>query len=169
MWEFFAQHLGWIAAIIASLGGLGVAFAIIAFGLPAAIVLSKLVDALSGAIGFFKTPAGQGAAMMLIFLAAFVAGDVHRTRIDQAQWHAQQAAAAAAAARHDAELQSFATADADARIADVEARAKDLQQKVIDYEKTIAARKMSACLATSDDARGLQRIEHAPVAGQHSR
>ena len=161
----FIQHIVWLVALTTSLGGIGVAIAVFAFGLPVALAIARVLGAFAALIAFLRTPVGQAAAVVVMVVAAFVAGDVHRLRLDQAQWCAQQASAEQRAA----ELERFAAAEADARIADVEARAKDLQQKVAEYEKTIAERKSVACLASPEDSRGLQRIEPSAAARQRPR
>src|SRR5215510_547511 len=94
MWHFFASHLWTILGLVASFGTIGVGVAVLAFGVPAALIVARLVAVAREALRFLATPTGQAAAVVGLCLASFVAGDIRRTRLDDAAWRAREEQAA---------------------------------------------------------------------------
>jgi hypothetical protein len=168
MWHFFASHIWTILGLVASFGAVGVAVAVLAFGVPAALILAQVTGVVREAVRFLATPTGQAVAVIALCLVAFAAGDIRRTRLDDAMFRAREAAAARAAQERDARIAQETAADAATRIAALAQQAHDLQQKVIDYERTLATRDDRACLATPDDVRSLRGLapDGAPAAAR---
>jgi hypothetical protein len=166
MWHFFASHIWTILGLVASFGAVGIAVAVLAFGVPAALILAHVAGFAREVARFLSTPTGQAVAVIALCLVAFAAGDIRRTRLDDAAWRVREAAAARAAEQRDARLAEETAADAAARIATLAHQAQDLQQKVTDYERTLATRDDRACLATPDDVRSLRGLapDGAPAA-----
>ena len=158
MWHFFASNLWTILGLIASFGMIGIGVAVFAFGVPAALIVARLFAVAREVLRFLATPTGQAVAVVALCLASFVAGDIRRTRLDDAAWQAREEEAARAAAERDARIRQETAADAAQRIAAVVHEANELQQKVTDYERTISTRNHRACLATPDDVRGLHDL-----------
>jgi hypothetical protein len=168
MWHFLASHIWTILGLVASFGAVGIAVAILAFGVPAALILAHVAGFAREAVRFLATPTGQAVAVIALCLVSFAIGDIRRTRLDDAMFRAREAAAARAAEERDARIARETAADAAARIAALAQDAHDLQQKVTDYERTLATRDDRACLATPDDVRSLRGIAPAgePAAGR---
>jgi signal transduction histidine kinase len=168
MWHFFALHLWTILGLVASFGTIGLAVAVVAFGVPAALIVARLAAVAREALRFLSTPTGQAVAVVALCVASFVAGDVRRTRLDDAAWRAREQQVARAAAERDARIRQETATDAAQRLTAVLQEANELQQKVTDYERTISARNDRACLATPDDVRGLRDLapQSEPGAGR---
>src|SRR5262245_12088595 len=158
MWHVFASHICTIFGLVASFGAAGIAVAVLAFGVPAALILAHVAGFAREAVRFLATPTGQAVAVVALCLGAFAASDIRRTRLDDATWRSREAAAARAAEQRDARIAQETAADAAARIAALAQQAQDLQQKVTDYEHTLATRDDRACLATPDDVRSLRGL-----------
>ena len=168
MWHFLASHIWTILGLVASFGAAGIAVAVLAFGVPAALILAQAAGFAREAARFLSTPTGQAVAVIALCLVAFAAGDIRRTRLDDAMFRARQAAIARDAAEREARIARETAADAAARIAALAQDANDLQQKVTDYERTLATRARladasaqqddRACLATPDDVRSLRGL-----------
>jgi len=165
MWHFFASHLWTFLGLVASFGTIGVAVAVLAFGVPAALIVARLVAVAREVLRFLSTPTGQAAAVIALCLAAFAAGDIRRTRLDDAAWRAREAAAERIVAERNARIRQEAAADAAQRIAAIAQQASELQQKVTDYERTISKRNDGACLAGADDVRRLRELAPQPESG----
>jgi fumarate reductase subunit D len=154
MWEFLAQHI-WVAlALLVSLGSIGAWVALIAFGIPAALLLVRAASLLQSIVEFLKTPMGQALAIILIVMTAFVAGDLHRTRVDAER----EKIAATAQAQREIEIKQALTSEAMQRIAEIRKQADDLQQQVTAYEHTLSTQNAAACRATGDDVRQLRKL-----------
>src|SRR5262245_58813601 len=158
MWHFFASHIWTILALVASFGAAGIGVAVLAFGVPVALILAHVAGFAREAVRFLATPTGQAVAVIALCLVSFAAGDVRRTRLDDAAWRAREAQAARAAAERAAELAALTATDAAARIATLAQEADHLQQKVTDYERTLSTRDDRACLAGPDDVRSLRGL-----------
>jgi hypothetical protein len=155
MWDFIARHL-WVAlALLFSFGGVGVLFALFAFGIPAALLLARAAGLLQSLVDFLKTPIGQAVAVIAIAIAAFVAGDVHRLRLDAER---EKAAAVAQIQRENALRASIAD-EAAAKVADIQKQSAALQQQVAIYERTLSAQNVTACRATGADVRQLRKLQ----------
>src|SRR5262249_45399658 len=102
MWHFFASNLWTILGLIASFGIIGIGVAVFAFGVPAALIVARLFAVAREVLRFLATPTGQAVAVVALCLASFVAGDIRRTRLDDAAWQAREEEAARAAAQRDA-------------------------------------------------------------------
>jgi multidrug resistance efflux pump len=163
MWHFLASHIWTILGLVASFGAIGIAVAVLAFGVPAALILAHVAGFAREAVRFLSTPTGQAVAVIALCLVSFAAGDIRRTRLDDAAWRAREEKAARALAEREARIARETAADAAQRMAALAHQANDLQQKVTDYERTLSARDDRACLATADDVRSLRGL--APEAG----
>jgi hypothetical protein len=157
MWSFIALHFFGVAAGILSLGGIGMVAVVLIGGVPLALILAKIIDLVKAAIAFFSTPVGQAIGIVLISIAVFMAGDLHRARQDAIALKAYIARAEQARKDRDVEIKLEVAADANARIHDIDAQKIALESKVSDYEKALAARGANACRATDDDVRDLSR------------
>lgn len=153
MWQFFAEHwLGFLTAIPA-LGLVGVLVAVVAFGVPAMLVVERMVSAGIAVVGFFKTPLGQVVGLALLLVVAFLAGDIRRTRIAAAERRAEIAAATAAAAERDATIKRDVAGDAAARILKIKAERDALETRANDYEANLKLSPRPGCRADGDDVR----------------
>lgn len=92
MWNFVIAHFWTIAGSVTALGGIGLIVVLILLGIPAAVIIAKVVDFFRAAIEFFKTPLGQAIGIVVLcVISAFVA-DIHRHQLDIADCKRQIAA-----------------------------------------------------------------------------
>lgn len=160
MWTFLAEHFSAVLAGVAALGGIGLVVLVFVFGVPALVILAKLVDAFKGLVAFFKTPLGQVIGIAALIVLAFLAGDLRRTRIAAAERKAEIARSVQAAKDRDDAIKRDVAGDAAARMLTIQRAKSDLESKVSDYEKKLAARGGDPCIATDDDVRDDLRLRH---------
>jgi type VI protein secretion system component VasK len=135
----------WMSALLGRLGGL------LAFGQIGTVV--------SALLNFFASPVGKWVAIALLGLGLYVAGDLHRLRLDRAAWVAREQAAEEARQARDAQIKKQVAADADERIARIQRESDELKAKVNAYEAELAKRsKNPACVLTPDDVRRLRHL-----------
>jgi hypothetical protein len=91
LYTFFATHILWILGIVGGLSGAGLLVAIVAFGVPAAIIVAKAVDFFKAALQFFSTPFGQAVAIGLLCALVAFGADIRRARIDAKAWVKEEA------------------------------------------------------------------------------
>ena len=154
MWDLIAQHFWIVPAFIFSLGGVRILAAVFGLGIPTALLFARAGGIVQAGFEFLKTPVGQAVAVVLIIMSAFVAGDVHRTRLDLAR----ERAADAARLEHDADIRRAIANDAAQRIAEIQRQADALQSQVAAYEQTLSTQNAAACRATSADVRELRKF-----------
>lgn len=145
MFGFIATHIFWVLGLIGGFGGVGVVVAIVVFGVPAALIVLKVVDFFKAVLEFFSTP--QGAALAIVALAALCLfiGDVHARREDAKEWvkkeakinaQWQQKVNEAAAKFKEARVQRDTDVgnDIGTLVAQQKTQIDELQQKVDTYE-----------------------------------
>jgi len=137
--------------------------------MPGAGLIATAGSIVSAAISFFSTPIGKWVGIALIGATLYVAGDIHRGRLDRARYDAKWAAAIRAAemerAARDETIRRAMAADADRRIASIERESEQLQIKVTDYENALSAANAAACRVSAGDARRLRELGYAPASG----
>jgi hypothetical protein len=151
--NFFAAHIGTILAVVASFGAIGIVAAVVAFGVPFALIFAKVVGACNAALRFLSTPLGQAVGVIALCALCLFVGDVHRARVDAKIYAAKIETAKRAAAARDADIKARASADVDARLAELQRQADEWQGRATAYEKQLADR--GACRVTGDDLKRL--------------
>ncbi len=135
--------------------------------IPGANVVAAIGSIVSAVISFFSTPLGKWVGLALIGAGLYVAGDVHRSRLDHARfttkWDAAVRRSEIERAARDAAIRREVSADAARRITDIQRESDQLQTKVADYERSLSASAAVACRVTADDARRLRELGYASV------
>lgn len=138
--------------------------------LPAGGLITGAASLASSVAAFFSTSFGKWVGIALIGVGLYLFGDVHRGRLDAAQYEAKWQAAARLAeaerAARDETIRRAVSADADQRIAAIQRESEQLQVKVAEYEQALATSNAVACRVSPDDVRRLRDLGYAPVAGQ---
>ena len=158
---FFATHIGAILAVVAAFGAIGIVAAVVGFGVPFALVVAKVAGAFNAALKFLSTPLGQAVGVIALCALCLFMGDVHRARVDAKLYAAKVEAAKRAAAARDADIKARASADVDARLAELQRQADEWQGRAAAYEKELTDR--GACRATGDDLKRLLGTFGRPV------
>jgi hypothetical protein len=147
-----------IAPLFLSLGGLGLLgggwFVAALFFAPAASLLKSTLDFLRSPLG---TALGVIALALFLYVAGWIAGDVHGSNATRAAWRADVAAKAKAADDREAALRAEMRGVAAVGIAVDLSYSRSIDQKVHDY---VAKTPAVACRrATRDDIVRLLAID----------
>jgi hypothetical protein len=147
-----------IASLFLSLGGLGLLgggwFVAALFFAPAASLLKSTLDFLRSPLG---TALGVIALALFLYVAGWIAGDVHGSNATRADWRADNAAKAKAAEARSIALNVEMSGIVGAALGHDDQFGKIIDQKVHDY---VAKTPAVACRrATGDDIVRLRAIE----------
>lgn len=108
------------------------------------------------ALNFLRTPLGQVVAAVAIAVVVFLAGDIHGARKESAYYQKREAAAATEAAQKLEAEKQLAAQLAAKQAAELQTENDQLNQKVAEYEKTLAAN--SSCRLGAGDVKRLRQL-----------
>lgn len=159
MWQFFIEHFWGILATVGGLGGVALLVVIFLVGIPAVVIIAKVIDLGKSAIEFFKTPLGQAIGIVLLCCACFSFGVIHGGRKEAKLCREADVRAQLAAKARDATIAQSAAATAKHDAEQLQTINDALQTKVTDYETALAKRPVAVgCPLGPDDLKRLRGI-----------
>jgi hypothetical protein len=154
MWSWVANHIGWI---LGALGGIGAGIPvvlIIAFGIPAATIITSVVGFLKSAVDFLKTPAGQAFAVVGLCLLSALGGNILGHRSESAACEARVEGLVQASKEAKEQLEQ--------KLADLTQKLREAQdeaeRQADEHNEKIEDDLKSSCHLSGDDVKRLRDL-----------